>query len=163
MYCRDEVEAQYELWLETQIGAGEKVELPQTPDNLPPEQKTILEHLARAAEKLKKPGVNLNHNWQRISAEVLSEIQIARRNFLETSNAEQLEIALSELDRKIDDALCDSFPAENLDRLKQETAAQLRGYKNRMTPPAYERTFRTLLVKSLRENADLPRLSLFYL
>lgn len=166
LYCRDEVERQYEDWLALQIGTtepekSEKSEIKQ--EDFPASQGEISAHLQIVVERLQKPVVNLNHNWQKIVAEVLAKLNEEKRKFHQTADLEKLEIALDELDHKIDDALLESFPPEKRLEIEKETAAQLRSYRNRMTEAVYRQTIRTLLLKALREQAQIPRLSLFYL
>jgi hypothetical protein len=47
--------------------------------------------------------------------------------------------------------------------LKSEIEKQIASYKIKMEPEVYERTFNLMLLKRLRESAEIPRLSLFYL
>ncbi|MDQ4121082.1 MAG: hypothetical protein M3209_06515 [Acidobacteriota bacterium] len=171
LYCRDAVEQEYENWLAGQIGAENEKEKTQNEEaeaagkfeNVPAGQGEIFAHLQLAAKQLRQPALNLNHNWQKISTEVLALLERARKEFHQNADLEKLETLLSELDRRIDNALLESFPAEKKSELEKENDAQLRPYKNRMTEAVYRQTLRTLLLKSLREKAEIPRLSLFYL
>jgi hypothetical protein len=171
LYCRDAVEREYENWLAGQTGAenknkgiqNEEAETPEKVEDLPASQGEIFTHLQLAAKRLRQPALNLNHNWLRISAEVLAALDSARKEFHKTADLEKLEAFLSELDRRIDNALLESFPAEKKAELEKENIAGLRPYKNRMTEAVYRQTLCTLLLKSLREQAEIPRLSLFYL
>jgi hypothetical protein len=175
LYCRDAVEREYENWLAGQIGAENKAEnkkeetqneqakTPEKVENLPAARGEIFAHLQLTAKSLRQPALNLNHNWLRISSEVLGELEQVRKEFHQTTDLEKLETLLSELDRRIDNALLESFPPENKSELEKENIAGLRPYRNRMTEAIYRNTLRTLLLKSLREKAGIPRLSLFYL
>ena len=53
--------------------------------------------------------------------------------------------------------------AQDLAAARDATAAQLQPYKSRMERATYEQTFDNLLLKRLRDQCELPRLSLFYL
>lgn len=178
LYCRDEVERQYENWLAGQTGAEdnsenkaenktERRQNSEKPANddiaAPSSQGEIFAHLRLAAENLRRPALNLNHNWQKIAADVLAALDAAQKEFHRTADLEQLEIVLSGLDRRIDAALLESFPIEKKLELEKENAVRLRSYQNRMTETVYRETLRTLLLKSLREQAEIPRFSLFYL
>ena len=171
LYCRDAVEQEYENWLAGQIGAENKKEeiksetneAPEHAENVPGSQGEIFAHLQLAAKSLRQPALNLNHNWQRVTAEVLAALERARKEFHQTADLEKLETLLSDLDRRIDSALLESFPAEKKSELEKENINRLRPYRNRMTEAVYRETLRTLMLKSLREQAAIPRLSLFYL
>lgn len=172
LYCRDEVERQYENWLAGQLGAdvenkavkNKEITTPEKqPDSPPSPRGEIFAHLQLVAERLRQPAFSLNHNWQKISAEVLATLNAQKKEFHQTADLEKLETILNELDRRIDNALLESFPAERKSELEKENIAELRSYRNRMTEAVYEQTLRTLLLKSLREQAGIPRFSLFYL
>jgi hypothetical protein len=47
--------------------------------------------------------------------------------------------------------------------IEKEVAAQLKPYKSQMEPDAYNQTSRVMILKRLREEEKIPRLSLFYL
>ena len=173
-YCRDEVERQFAAWTALQTGN----QLQQTAENQttavqinsvetvsqssnPNEQ--ILSHLQLVCRRLQANDAGLNHNWNTISTKILSQIRNVQKEFSGSHDLEKLESILNEIDSELDEALLESYPTQKLLELKNETIAQLRSYKNRMTPEAYEQTFRTLLLKTLRERVELPRLGLFYL
>ena len=163
MYCREEVEAQFEIWLAANIGNQLQETTETDGEQLPFSREQILEHLQKAENSLRFPQIALNHNWRTISAQILTRLQTARKNFAENADAERLESVLNEIDRRVDEALLESFPADDLAAVKSETAAQLRAVRSRMSAETYQQTFKTLLLKTLREHAELSRLSLFYL
>jgi hypothetical protein len=74
-----------------------------------------------------------------------------------------LEASLADLEGLLDRALRASLPEGALEEARAEAAAQLKPYRARMERATYEQTLDNLLVKSLREAAGVPRLSLFYL
>jgi hypothetical protein len=47
--------------------------------------------------------------------------------------------------------------------LQAATEKNLAGYRNKMDAEVYRRTFDLMILKTLREQAEIPRLSLFYL
>ena len=52
---------------------------------------------------------------------------------------------------------------EYFEAIRGEIKKQLRPYRSHMDPAVYEQTFENLLLKRLREQFGVPRLSLFYL
>jgi hypothetical protein len=78
-------------------------------------------------------------------------------------DAEQLEGALNDLENLLDRALRAELAPARLEARRAEAAAQLEPYRKRMERATYEQTLDSLLAKLLREEANLPRLSLFYL
>ena len=79
------------------------------------------------------------------------------------TNAEKLEESLEKLDALIDEGLLKSTGKEKLLTLKAEIEKNLSSYKNKMEAEVFQRTFDLMLLKRLREQAEIPRLSLFYL
>ena len=168
LYCQEEVEAQYAEWLGSRIGSQEAAA-----DSADPTSQTVFSR-----------GVLLNHlnqSWERITklrdarnaddelsealartAALLSEI---RDDFASAANndARKLEESLSGIDRLLDGAIQATITPEDLASATNEVDAQLKPYKRQMDKAAFEQTRNNLLSKRLREQFDVPRLSLFYL
>jgi CHAT domain-containing protein len=173
-YCQEEVEAQFAEWLESQLGANgeEEVEdvageVEEADARLPFPRRSILEHMARARLSL----VEIGKARQRKDAlfDALSRtahhLEELEKDFAHARrpDAEKLESDLTMLEKNLDDAVLDGMQAEELERLRSETEDQLKPYRNRMERATYQQTFENLLLKRLREQHKLPRLSLFYL
>lgn len=161
-YCREEIEAQYEEWRERQIGKNDGAQ-----ENSPPAESetfaddSVREHLARVSEELnsvlKKSDGDLRAVLERVSGR-LADLRAEQEN-----DAEHLEKSLSELENMIDEALLEAVESPKFEPLKKQITKNLASYKSKMESEAYERTFNLMLLKELRENAGIPRLSLFYL
>lgn len=176
MYCQEEVEAQYAEWLDSQLGAQNGNGEQETgedyieEESLPFPRATILEHMqsARAAllqiceERRRRTRDNELCDALARSAARLGEME---KDFARAArpSAEKLEEALTALERMLDDALGANIPQAELAAARSETEAQLEPYRNRMEQPTYEQTFGNLLLKRLRDQYGVPRLSLFYL
>jgi len=78
-------------------------------------------------------------------------------------DARQLEISLTGLERMLSDSLLSAVSQEQLAAAQAEIKEQLRPYRSHMEKAVYEQTSTSLLMKRLREDFGLPRLSLFYL
>jgi hypothetical protein len=173
-YCQEEVEAQFAEWLESQLGAngeadGEDAlaEVEEVDARLPFPRRSILEHMTRARLSLVEIGEGRKHKGTLFDAlsraamrleELEKDFSHARR-----PDAERLESDLTSLEKNLDDAVLASLQPGELDRLRSETEEQLKLYKSRMERATYQQTFENLLLKRLREQHGLPRLSLFYL
>jgi hypothetical protein len=62
----------------------------------------------------------------------------------------------------LSDAMLAVIDKVKLDELEKEVKDQLKPYRSQMEPAAYKQTFDNLLLKRLREQFAVPRLSLFY-
>jgi hypothetical protein len=167
LYCQEEVEAQYAEWLESRVGASdseqtaEVAESEKTPFSLA----AVTEHLQRCRAELVRLSQarkedDLSEALARAAA-LLQEIQqdITTNAVLDTR---RLEDSLTGLERMLNDAMLVVIPPSELDALKNGIKDQLKPYRSQMEPAVYKQTFDNLLLKGLREQFSLPRLSLFY-
>jgi hypothetical protein len=188
MYCQEEVEAQFAEWLESRRGASVVTTVDEgravgeggdeaTDDGvgevvggLPFPRAVIAAHLAECREALNRAiekksesagDARLCEALARASARL--EELAAGFNSAARPDAEKLENALTDLEALIDRALRASLSAEFIEEKRAEAAEQLRPYRARMERQTYEQTLDNLLAKALREEACVPRLSLFYL
>lgn len=177
MYCQEEVEAQYAEWLESQLGAqaeqedGEPAssEVFDADAHLPFPRAAILQYMARSRSDLEQICAERRQRREGVLCEAIGRVT-ARLCELENDfaraarpDAEQLEDALTRLEKILDDALSANTPEAELATSRAETEAQLHAYRNRMEKSTYEQTFVNLLLKRLRDQYHVPRLSLFYL
>lgn len=178
LYCQEEVEAQYAEWLESQVGAqaeeaagGDGAGAP-TDDvdaRLPFPRADILKHLHDAGERLleiceRRKKSRPDHLCDTL-ARAAAHLERLEQDFSRARRpqAEQLETSLGGLEKLLDEALRSSVTTEDIAAARSATAAQLQPYKSRMERATYEQTFDNLLLKRLRDQYELPRLSLFYL
>lgn len=178
MYCQEEVEAQYAEWLESQLGAkgGEEEDGEQRvvkdyveEEHLPFPRATILEHVAQARSTLAQICEGRKRTLDDALCDALGRA-VARLTELEKDfakaarpRAEKLEESLTSLEKMLDEALGVSISPAEMAAARKETEEQLQPYRNRMEQATYEQTFGNLLLKRLRDQYDIPRLSLFYL
>jgi hypothetical protein len=80
-----------------------------------------------------------------------------------TSDTRKLEDSLTGLERMLNQALLSAVSTTELETAKKELQAQLKPYRSHMEPAVYNQTVENLLLKRLREQFGIPRLSLFYL
>ena len=178
MFCREEIEAQYAEWLESQIGKEIKVETPEpevkskkiqvekpavkadkeyaAEDELFPRE-MIAAHLTGAAAELKAAKSKTNGELSKTLESVSNGLAKLKEHYTDT---ETLEADLNKLDSLIDDSLLKNNLTESL---KNDIKKELVSYRNKMDADVYQRTFDLMLLKRLRDQMDIPRLSLFYL
>jgi hypothetical protein len=175
LYCQEEVEAQFAEWRESRVGATEG---PNEPDDnetarksegLPFSRAAILAHLERGRTSLmevcavrKKIGADDFSDALERAVELLAELE---KDFaaMVQPDAQKLEQSLSGLERMLSDAIRSVASTEQTHALEREVKEQLKPYRKHMEPAVYQQTFDNLLLKRLREQFGVPRLSLFYL
>jgi hypothetical protein len=178
LYCQEEVEAQYAEWVESQVGAqakdaanGNEAVASAIDDDarLPFPRTDILKHLRDARERLleiceRRKKTRPDHLCDTL-ARAAAHLERLEQDFSRARRpqAEQLETSLSGLEKLLNEALRSSIGKQELATARDATAGQLQPYKSRMEHATYEQTFDNLLLKRLRDQYELPRLSLFYL
>ena len=170
LYCQEEIEAQYAEWLESRVGAApeEGTDLPADGDeSLPFPRQSVLDHLERGRKALEQARAKRDGDDDLTEAisRVLGLLQDLQQDFAASSRPEarQLEVSLTGLERTLSDALLTVMSQEEMTQARKEVKEQLRAYRSHMEKAAYEQTFDNLLLKRLRDEFGLPRLSLFYL
>lgn len=179
MYCQEEVEAQYGEWLESQLGA--KAEDQQSDEPLPGKgseadahlpfpRAAILQYMARSRSGLEqiceeRKSVRRDDGLCEAIRRAVLRLCALEKDFARAArpDAEQLEEALTRLEKMLDDALSACTPEAEMATARAETEAQLNAYRDRMEKSTYEQTLSNLLLKRLRDQHGVPRLSLFYL
>ena len=167
LYCQEEVEAQYAEWTDARVGASSSSggsDSEQTPFSL----EAISEHVQRNRDLLvqlakargQKKEDDLSEAMTRAAAR-LSEIQqdLEAGALLDTR---KLEDSLTGLERLLNDSMFAVASDDELEAQKEAVKDQLKPYRNQMETAVYNQTFNNLLLKRLREQFSVPRLSLFY-
>jgi hypothetical protein len=186
LYCQEEVEAQFAEWRDRQTGAhdagdaatnggaksgkGKGAREEAEGDGLPFPREAIASHLASSrAETVSARSARLAKRGEDELTEALARaaarLEGLERDFAAAArpDAELLEGALCDLEAMLDRAVRSSVEPERIDARRREAEEQLKPYRARMERKVYEQTRDNLLAKYLREDCDVPRLSLFYL
>jgi hypothetical protein len=165
LYCQEEVEAQYAEWVEARVGASSGASEPES-DKTPFSFAAISEHLKRSRSALselvntRKQEDDLSEALTRAAA-LLGDIQNDFANGA-TLDTRRLEDSLTGLERMLNDSMLSVASANTLEELKKIVTDQLKPYRSQMEAAVYKQTFDNLLLKRLREQFAVPRLSLFY-
>jgi hypothetical protein len=165
LYCQEEVEAQYAEWVEAHVGSATVVAEPES-DKSPFSFAAVSEHLQRCRNSLSELATSrqqeddLAEGLTRAVA-LLTDIEndFAKGAWLDTR---KLEDSLTGLERMLNDSMLSVASSSTLDELKKIVKDQLKPYRAQMDAAVYEQTFDNLLLKRLREQFAVPRLSLFY-
>jgi hypothetical protein len=167
-YCKEEIEAQFAEWLESQVGKNSPesgVERPESEVNGSNSENGELFSRDAVAEHLERSAADLSGAIERAASvelkETLERVLNRLTEFSEKyETAEKLEDSLEKLDALIDESL---LKTSDTAELKTEIGKQISSYKNKMEPDVFQRTLDLMILKKLREEAEIPRLRLFYL
>lgn len=167
LYCQEEIEAQFAEWLEARVGSSPASEAPQTDsDETHFSFAAVSEHLKRCRiallELLATRAQNDDFSEALMRAiALLGEIEADFASGA-TPDTRKLEDSLTGLERMLNDSMLSVVNATTLAELKTEVKNQLKPYRGQMETAVYNQTFNNLLLKGLREQFSVPRLSLFY-
>jgi hypothetical protein len=170
LYCQEEVEAQFAEWLESRVGSSEAAVADKTVDDSRTHfsPAAIQRHLQHARTTLEQLAQMRAQNGDAEFAETLTRAT-QRLGELEDDlsasgvlDARRLEDSLTAVERMLNDALL-SNPHAKVEVVTKEIKGELKPYRAQMEAPVYEQTLNNLLLKRLREQFEVPRLSLFYL
>lgn len=164
LYCQEEVEAQYAEWTDARVGASssDNADAEKTPFSLD----AITEHLQTNRDLLleaaaaRRPEDDLSEAMTRVAA-LLGEIEQDLVAGV-TLNTRMLEDSLTGFERLLNDSMFAVASNDELEKQKTAVKEQLKPYRNHMETEIYNQTFNNLLLKRLREQFAVPRLSLFY-
>ncbi|MEP7148055.1 MAG: hypothetical protein ABI857_04165 [Acidobacteriota bacterium] len=153
LYCREEVEAQFLEWTSMQAGKQKSNEgsIEFSPDQIEKHIETVIGDL----QKSQNP--DLREDIER-SIVRLRELSTNHSNDLATADQ-----ALSDVESLLEHVLLTKLNKERLAEIEKDVASQLKPYKSQMDADAYKQTSRVMILKRLRDEEGIPRLSLFYL
>ena len=156
LYCREEIEAQFQEWLAMQAGKPDGFESDAAAAAF--DRDAVFEHIERVIAALRdSPAAALREDLERATVR-LREIA---ENL--TDDFEAVDKSLCDVESFLDHALLTKTDPRRLKDFESDIKAQLKPYKSTMDVEAYKKTFDLMLLKRLREEADIPRFSLFYI
>jgi len=156
LYCREEIEAQYDEWLKMQAGKPDDSIPTQADDSF--SRENVSAHIGTVIEVLKNSAnKHLLEDFDRATA----RLEELRANL--TDDFEVVDKTLSDIEKFIDQSLLTHYDKTHLKKSEKKVADQLKAYKTGMEPDVYKKTFDIMLLKCLREEEGIPRLNLFYL
>jgi len=175
LYCQEEVEAQYAEWLEARVGHADEANESNGAASGPDDtgfifsRAAVIEYLEHGQAALMEAASLRSQLAEDNLSEAMHRAALLLRELMEDfamtpmPDARRLEDSLTGLERMLSDALESVVPSANRKSIEAEIIEQLRPYKAHMDKSVYERTLDNLMVKRLREQFSVPRLSLFYL
>ncbi len=166
-YCKEEIEAQFSEWLESQVGKAEvsssEFQVSGSYGETSPAKnelfsdEAIQSHFESATIDLEAAKENADGDLRETLERVLNRLAELKHSRL---SAEKLEESLEKLDGLVDESL---LKLPETGDLQKEIKKQLGAYQNKMESEVFKRTVDLMMLKKLREQAKIPRLSLFYL
>ena len=155
LYCREEVEAQFLEWTSMQAGKANGGSNEGSVEFSP---ERIVEHIDRVIAELRESS---NPDLQEDIDRTITRLRELAANH--SNDIEAADQALSDIENFLEHALLTNLDKARLASVEADIKTQLRPYKSQMEPDAYKQTSRVMMLKRLRDEEGIPRLSLFYL
>ena len=167
LYCQEEIEAQFAEWLEARVGSSPGTDtLESDSDETHFSFAAVSEHLKRCRIALLEllATRNANDDFSEALSRAMALLGEIEADFASgaTPDTHKLEDSLTGLERMLNDSMLSVVDATALAELKTDVKDQLKPYRSQMETAVYNQTFNNLLLKRLREQFGVPRLSLFY-
>jgi len=169
LYCQEEVEAQFAEWIEARVGSSPTAGADETDsDKTPFSFEAINEHLKRCRSSLSELANSRKQKGEDDLSEALARAAALLGEIKDdfasgaTRDTRKLEDSLTGLERMLNDSMLSVVTDTALAELKAGVKDQLKPYRTQMETAVYNQTFDNLLLKRLREQFAVPRLSLFY-
>lgn len=167
LYCQEEVEAQFAEWLEARVGSATSADSAGSgSDEAHFSFAAVNEHLKRCRIALLEllTTQTSQDDFSETLARALALLGEIEADFAAgaTTDTRKLEDSLTGLERMLNDSMLAGVNASVLAESKAAVKDQLKPYRSRMETAVYNQTFNNLLLKRLREQFGVPRLSLFY-
>ncbi|MEO8574024.1 MAG: hypothetical protein ABI481_08635 [Pyrinomonadaceae bacterium] len=155
LYCKEEVEAQFLEWSAMQAGKAANGSNEGSSEFSP---ERIVAHIDAVITELERStNADLKEDIERAISR-LRQLVVDHSN-----NIEAADQSLSDVENFLEHALLTNLDKTRLAGVEKDIAVQLRPYKSQMQPDAYKQTSRVMILKRLRDEEGIPRLSLFYL
>ena len=167
LYCQEEIEAQFAEWIEARVGSSS------SSDTAEPNSDETHFSFAAVTEHLKRCRIALlellatrisNDDFSEALTRAMSLLGEIEADFASgaTRDTRKLEDSLTGIERMLNDSMLSVVDPTSLAELKTAVKDQLKPYRSQMETAVYNQTFNNLLLKGLREQFGVPRLSLFY-
>jgi hypothetical protein len=158
-FCGEEVEVQFSEWQESQIGKPDDEENDSIGES---EEVFSRENITVYIESIIADlTASKYREFEEIFARSIERLNDLKQNLSE--NYEQIEGSFNDIETIINDGLKQNAEKVHLKYLTGEIEKQLSKFRSTMAKEDYHKTFDIMLLKKLREEYGIPRLSLFYL
>ena len=167
LYCQEEIEAQFAEWLEARVGSASSSDAPASDsDETHFSVAAVSEHLKRCRISLLElvATQKSENDFSEALVRATGLLAAIEADFASgaTPDTRKLEDSLTGLERMLNDSMLSVVNPTTLAESKTAVKDQLKPYRSQMETAVYNQTFNNLLLKRLREQFSVPRLSLFY-
>jgi hypothetical protein len=165
MYCKRIVKSEYKRHLKSLEGAADG-----KPLTIEPPAQDVEQYLQRLADQLAESTKKALEKGNGGLAEMLQLKEASLRTGIlnefranSSMNRERVEEQLTLIEKDLEQLLLQLVPASDLDRYKEDSMRELKAFEEKLEFTVYQEMLRRALIKSVRKQYGIPRLSLFYM
>jgi hypothetical protein len=163
-YCKRIVKSEYKRFLKSMEGADATHASIEPP---PADIEQFLEKLASALAESETKAVEAGNEGL---AEMLKLRESELRNQIldpfranPAMDRQRVEEQLTGIEKNMEQLLLQMVPATDLDRYKEDSMRELKAFEEKLEFGVYQEMLRRSLIKTIRKQYNIPRLSLFYM
>lgn len=164
-YCRRPVKSEYKKYLKSLGGAPAA-----SRDAGKMEAQNVQEYLQRLVDLLQQSSRQASEAGNRALSDLLLQgRQKLQEEILEplrqntSKDLQRVEEQLTTMEKGIEQLLLQTISESQLGKLKEEVMRELKPFEGKLDLPVYQEMVRRSLIKAVRKQYDIPRLSLFYM
>src|SRR5688572_3895775 len=163
-YFRRIVKSEYKRYLKSQEGlANNRTQLPQEAQNVQEFLQKLVSALQESSEQASLAGnlamaQLLQGCREKLSGEILTPFLQSQMKDLQ-----RVEHQLATLEKEIETVLLQTISESQLNRFREDAMRDLKSFEEKIELPIYQEMIQRALIKSVRKQYNIPRLSLFYM
>src|SRR5262245_4277750 len=163
LYCKRIVKSEYKRHLKSMEGADASPSIEPPPADI----EQFLEKLAMGLAESESKAVEAGNEG--LAAMLKLRESELRNQILDPFRAnpamdrQRVEEQLTGIEKNMEQLLLQIVPATDLDRYKEDSMRELKSFEEKLEFGVYQEMLRRSLIKNVRKQYNIPRLSLFYM
>ena len=167
MYCKRIVKSEFKRHLKSMEGTGDSATAGR---HLEPPPADVEQYLERLSVQLSESARKASENGNDALAQMLQLKEASLRNGVlsefrtnSSMNRERVEEKLTGIEKELEQLLLQLVPANDIARYKEDSMRELKSFEEKLEFSVYQEMLRRALIKAVRKQYGIPRLSLFYM
>ena len=163
-YCRRPVKSEYKKYMKAlegtpAAGGGASVEA----QNVSQYLRRLADSLGKSAAEARAAGNGALADFLQARCGILTARILAPFEMNQQTDLQRVEQQLTDLEKEIEQVLLTMISEEQITRFKEEAMRELKSFEGKLDLAVYQEMLRRALIKSVRNQYNIPRLSLFYM
>ncbi len=164
LYCKRIVKSEYKRYLKSMEGAADsRASIEPPPGDIEQFLEKLASDLSESGKRaLERGNEGLAQMLKLRESELRSEVlNVFRAN--PSMDRQRVEEQLTGIEKNMEQLLMQMVPANDLTRFKEDSMRELKAFEEKLEFSVYQEMLRRSLIKAIRKQYNIPRLSLFYM